>query len=106
MSDQSPPNEPCPRDSAAASSTVRTSSFEGRMAELEATIETLPEEARGSLRELATETRQRHAANTENLEAANRALAVLDITEQLAALNMQMVIDAAQRMHAAPPPSE
>lgn len=72
--------------------------FESRMAELEARIEQCPEDRRESLRALADETRERQARIDDSIARARRGVEQLRITEELAALNLAMVADAAGRL--------
>lgn len=70
--------------------------FEDRLAELVARIDECPPEARESLEAMVTETRERQARNTENITAAREGLKKLELTEQLAAMNLAMVADSVE----------
>jgi DNA-binding transcriptional ArsR family regulator len=68
------------------------------MAELEAMIETCPEDRREALRALAEETRARQLRNDDNIARARAGVETLRVTEELAALNFEMVREAAGRL--------
>lgn len=72
--------------------------FESRLAELEARIAECPADQQEALRTLADETRERQSMIDENISRARAGVATLRLTEELAAMNMSMIADAAGRL--------
>lgn len=72
--------------------------FATRIAELESMIDDCPADQQEALRQLAVETRERHAANERNIAQARQGVETLRITEEIASLNMSMIAGAAETL--------
>jgi len=68
------------------------------MAELEARIAECPADQQEALRTLAEETRQRQSTIDESIARARTGVEKLRLTEELAAMNLAMVNEAAGRL--------